>query len=256
MKYAEMTAVELKNVSRDETLVILPIAAVEQHGPHMPTATDEIICTAVAEQVEQRLKESLLLLPTLWLGASQHHLRWGATLTTRVENYETLLCEICETILNDGFRRVLILNGHGGNIAPMQISLRRLQVQYRNCQLMAASYWSIAEAEIAALMEGECKTVGHACEAETSLVMHLRPELVRESKIENFDDYALDLVDGVYLCNDMYQRTQKGATGRPDLASAGKGEQMFSVICDRVVEVLQRLGHAPLPTLDGGFAEG
>lgn len=253
MKYAEMTAVELKNVSREETLVVLPIAAVEQHGPHLPTATDDIICTAIAEQVEQRLKESVLLLPTLWLGASQHHLRWGATLTSRVENYETLLCEICESLLEDGFRRVLILNGHGGNIGPMQISLRRLQIHYRNCQLMAASYWSIAEAEIAALMEGECKSVGHACEAETSLVMYLRPELVRKSKIENCADYARDLVDGVYLCNDMYQRTKKGATGRPDLASAEKGGQMFSCITNRVVEVLQRLGQAPLPTKDGGF---
>lgn len=239
MKYAEMTAAELKDLDRDKTLVVLPIAAVEQHGPHMPTGTDSIICTAVAEQVEQNLNESLLLLPTLWLGASQHHLRWGATLTSRVENYETLLCEICESLLDDGFRRVLILNGHGGNIGPMQISLRRLQVNYRNCQLMAASYWSIAEQEIASLMEGECKTVGHACEAETSLVMHLRPELVRESLIENFIDYAPDVVDGVYLCNDMYQRTQKGATGRPDLASAEKGERMFSAIVTRVTDVLQ-----------------
>ena len=241
MKYAEMTAVELKNVLRDETLVVLPIAAVEQHGPHMPTGTDEIICTAVAEQVEGRLKESVLLLPTLWLGASQHHLRWGATLTPRVEQYETLLCEICESVLNDGFRRILILNGHGGNIAPMQIALRRLQVDYRHCQLMAASYWSIAEAEIAGLMEGECKTVGHACEAETSLVMYLRPELVRESKRENFADYAPDMVDGVYLCQDMFQRTQQGATGRPDLASAEKGEKMFSQIVERVTGVLSHL---------------
>lgn len=248
MKYAEMTALELKNVSRDETLVILPIAAVEQHGPHLPTATDEMICTAIAEQVEQRHKESVLMLPTLWLGASQHHLRWGATLTSRVENYETLLCEICESLLDDGFRRVLILNGHGGNIGPMQISLRRLQVYYRNCQLMAASYWSIAEKEIASLMEGQCKTVGHACEAETSLIMHLRPELVRASKIENFDDYAPDLVDGVFLCNDMYQRTQQGATGRPDFASAEKGEKMFSLIVERVSHVIANLSVAPFLT--------
>lgn len=246
MKYTEMTAIELKNVSRDETLVILPIAAVEQHGPHMPTGTDTIITTAVAEHVEQKLKESVLLLPTLWLGASQHHLRWGATLTSRVENYETLLCEICESLLDDGFRRVMILNGHGGNIGPMQISLRRLQVNYQNCQLMAASYWSIAEKEIASLMEGECKTVGHACEVETSLIMHLRPELVHKAKIENFDDYALDVVDGVYLCNDMYQRTQKGATGRPDLASAEKGAKMFSLIVERILPVLEKLSERAL----------
>lgn len=247
MKFAEMTAVELKNVSREDTLVVLPIAAVEQHGPHMPTGTDDFICTAVAEAVEQNLHESLLLLPTLWLGASQHHLRWGATLTPRVENYETLLYEIVESVLNDGFRRVLILNGHGGNIGPMQIALRRLQVDFHDCQLLAASYWSIAEQEIAAVLEGECKTVGHACEAETSLIMHLRPELVRPAKIDNFQDYELDLVDGVYHCKDMFQRTSRGATGRPDLASAEKGAAMFQQIVARVTEVLKSLQTMPLP---------
>ncbi|MCR9233621.1 MAG: creatininase family protein [bacterium] len=246
MKFLEMTAVELKNVPREDTLVVLPIAAVEQHGPHMPTGTDDFICTAVAEAVEQNLPESLLLLPTQWLGASQHHLRWGATLTPRVENYETLLYEICESVLNDGFQRILILNGHGGNIGPMQTALRRLQVHYPDCQLLAASYWSIAEQEIAALMEGECKTVGHACEAETSLIMHLRPELVHAAKIENFNDYGLDLVDGVYHCRDMYQRTSAGATGRPDLASPEKGAQMFSGIVARVTEVLQGIIAKPL----------
>tara|TARA_R100001132_G_C3261523_1_gene85512 strand:+ start:225 stop:971 length:747 start_codon:yes stop_codon:yes gene_type:complete len=247
VKYAEMTAVELKNLSREETLIVLPIAAVEQHGPHMPTGTDEIICTAVAEKVEECLQEKLVLLPTLWLGASQHHLRWGATLTSRVENYETLLCEICESLLNDGFRRVMILNGHGGNIGPMQISLRRLQVDFTNCQLMAASYWSIAEEEIAAVMEGECKTVGHACEAETSLMMYLRPELVDESQLKNCDDYKLDMLEGIYFCNDMFQRTSQGATGRPDLASATKGKELFSRIVSRLTEVFRRVQVLPLP---------
>ncbi|QDT27807.1 Creatinine amidohydrolase [Gimesia panareensis] len=246
MKYAEMTAVELKNVSREDTMVVLPIAAVEQHGPHMPTGTDDFICTAVAEAVEQNLHESLLLLPTLWLGASQHHLRWGATLTPRVENYETLLYEIVESVLNDGFRRVLILNGHGGNIGPMQTALRRLQVHYRHCQLLAASYWSIAEQEIAAALEGECKTLGHACEAETSLIMHLRPDLVRPAKIDNFIDYEPDLVDGVYICRDMFQRTSAGATGRPDLASAEKGARMFSQIVTRVTSVIAAFTEAAL----------
>ncbi len=78
--------------------------------------------------------------------------------------------------------------------------------------------------------------------------MHLRPELVRASKIENFDDYAPDLVDGVYLCNDMYQRTQQGATGRPDFASTEKGEKMFSLIVERVSHVIANLAVAPFLT--------
>lgn len=251
MKFEEMTAPEIRSLDKETILVVLPIAACEQHGPHMPTGTDTIICNAVAEGVEQENSNSVLLLPTLWLGASRHHLRWGATLSTgSLATYTSILTEILEPLLEDGYRRVLLLNGHGGNIDPMRVAVRTLQPTYPEVLLTAASYWSIAEAEIAELMEGEVKSVGHACEAETSLIMHLRPELVSESMIENFIDYAPDNVDGVFICQDMKQRTAKGATGRPDLASAAKGAQMFNSIVSKVSRVVDNLCRQTLPSVD------
>ncbi len=81
MKFHESPAPSIRNLDRESTMVVLPLAAVEQHGPHMPTGTDAIISGAVAEAVEENLAKEVLLLPTLWLGASQHHLPWEATLT-------------------------------------------------------------------------------------------------------------------------------------------------------------------------------
>src|SRR5438132_1028625 len=143
MRFHEMTAPELRELARDKTLVLAPIAACEQHGHHLPTATDTILVTGVADGVEKRLPDKVLLLPTLWLGASSHHLRFGATLSAEVDTHIDLLCDLLTPLLDDGFPRLLILNGHGGNIDTMHVALRRLQTHYRDRQLTAASYWDL-----------------------------------------------------------------------------------------------------------------
>lgn len=235
-------------------MLVLPLAAIEQHGPHMPTGTDAIICGAVADAVEKTMAGEVLLLPTLWLGASQHHLPWQATLTAELPTYETLICEILVPLLKNGFRRVMLLNGHGGNIDPMRVALRRLQPDYPEVLLTAGSYWSIAEQELAECMEGDIKSLGHACEAETSLVMHLRPELVLAEDAASMPDlsgYLPDDADGLMICRDMAQRTENGATGRPDLASPEKGVRMFEAIVSRVAEVVGKYLREPLPEREG-----
>src|SRR5262245_31032297 len=174
MKFHEMTFPQLRQVPRDRTVVLAPIAACEQHSQHLPTFTDTILVTGVAEGVEQRLPEQVLLLPTLWFGASAHHLRFGATLSAEVDTHVAMLCDLLGPLLEDGYRRVLVLNGHGGNVDTMQVALRRLQPRFRERILSAASYWDLAARELAALAEGPRTTMGHACEFETSMVMALR----------------------------------------------------------------------------------
>src|SRR5208282_1940712 len=108
------------------------IAACEQHSRHLATFTDSILVTGVADGVESRLSEQVLQLPTLWFGASHHHLRFGATLSAHVDTHVTMLCDLLEPLLEDGYQRLVILNGHGGNIDTMQMALRRLQPRYRS----------------------------------------------------------------------------------------------------------------------------
>src|SRR5437764_2382182 len=103
MKFAEMTFPLLRQVPRDTTLVLAPTAACEQHSQHLPTFTDTILVTGVAEGVERRLPERVLLLPALWFGASHHHLRFGATLSASVDTHVDMLCDLLEPLLNDGF---------------------------------------------------------------------------------------------------------------------------------------------------------
>jgi creatinine amidohydrolase len=246
MKFHEMTSTQLAAVEPDQTLVVLPIAAVEQHGPHMPTGTDTILCGAVAEALEDSLTQRVLLLPTLWLGASAHHLRLGSTLDSKLDTYVATLCDIARSLLDDGYLRLLFLNGHGGNIDPMRIAVRRIQPSYPKALLAAGSYWSVADELIRETLTGDHKFVGHACEFETSMMLHVRPELVDNSRRADAGELVADELDGVFLSRDMRQRTREGFTGRPDLACAEKGERLFEGIVEKLVDAVNKLLTQPL----------
>lgn len=248
MKFHEMTAPELRRVPRDSTVLMAPIAACEQHSRHLPTFTDTILVTAVAEGVEQRLPRQVVLLPTLWLGASHHHLPFGGTLSLPVDSHAAVLCELLTPLLDDGYQRVLILNGHGGNIDTLHMALRRLQPRYRDRALTGASYWELADKELAGLAEGGRKSMGHACEFETSMVLALRPDLVRKTEI--LDDPRKDepALRGLFMADDMQQITDHGAVGFPQLASADKGRKFLNAAIERTAEVVQALLQRPVPS--------
>jgi creatinine amidohydrolase len=248
MKFSELTSARLAAIDRDQTLVIVPIAAVEQHGPHMPTGTDFYLCTAVAEALEQRLPDKVLLTPTVWLGASAHHLRLGSTLNSALDTYIATLCDIATSLLDDDYRRLLFLNGHGGNIDPMRVAVREIQPAYPDALLAAGSYWAVADDFIRETLEGDHKYVGHACEFETSMMLHVRPDLVQRDKIADAGQLIPDVMNGVFLSRDMCQRTRDGYTGRPDLASPQKGAALFRGIVDRLVLLTAQLLKEPLAT--------
>jgi creatinine amidohydrolase len=247
MKFAEMTFPLLRQVPRDASVVVAPIAACEQHSQHLPTITDTVLVTGVAEGVERKLPREVLLLPTLWFGASAHHLRFGATLSAEVDTHIDMLCDLLTPLLDDGYQRILILNGHGGNIDTMQVVLRLLQPDYSDRVLTAASYWDLAAKELAALAEGPRKNMGHACEFETSMMLALRPELVRRDAIKNDPPREDSALRGLYVAEDMFQRTDHGAVGFPELATAEKGQRFLNAAIDRTVEVVQALLGRPRP---------
>jgi creatinine amidohydrolase len=247
MRFHDLTWPLLREVSRADVLVLAPVAACEQHSRHLPTFTDSILVTAVAEQVEQRLPQQVLLLPTLWLGASSHHTRFGATLTLEVDTHVTVLTELLTPLLEDGYQRLLILNGHGGNIDTMHLALRKLQARYTDRQLSAASYWELAAKELAELAEGPLRVMGHACEFETSMILALRPDLVRRDEVRDDPPPSEPALRGLFLAEDMKQKTDHGAVGYPERASAAKGQAFLRAAADRTAEVVQALLKRRLP---------
>src|SRR5207237_2394054 len=134
-----------------------------------------------------------------------------------------MLCDLLVPLLEDGYQRILVLNGHGGNIDTMHVALRRLRPRYLNRLISAASYWELAEKELAALAEGPRQSMGHACEFETSMVLALRPDLVRREEIRDDPRAEEAALRGLYVAEDMKQGTDHGAVGYPERARADKG---------------------------------
>jgi len=249
MRFAEMTAPEIRDLSRDGTLIVAPIAACEQHSRHLPVFTDSILVGAVADALERALPDQVLLLPVLWMGASEHHLPFGGTLTSTLPTYELVLMELLTPLLRDGFRRAMLLNGHGGNIDPLRMALRRLDVQFPQAVLTGAAYWELAEKELSALCVGPRKVMGHACEIETSMIMHLRPELVRTDLILDDPDPETGVTSALTWVRDFGRRTHHGAVGYPESADAARGGQMLQAIAGRVRTVAEQVLNVPLPDL-------
>ena len=249
MKLHELTWPKLREVDRDQTVVIAPIASCEPHSRYLPTFTDSMLVGAVSEGVENTLPDQVMLLPVQWLGASEHHLPFGGTLTMRVDTHIDMLCELLAPMLAEGYKRIMLLNGHGGNIDTLHVALRKLQPHYKDRLLTGACYWEIAQNEFAEICEGPRKDVGHACEIEPAMIMALRPELVREDEIK--DDFARaslpDSLRGLFVAQDMAQTTERGAGGYPSFATPENGKRFLEAAIGRVSEVVQALLNQPLP---------
>jgi len=233
MKLGELTWPEVEVLDKDK-IVILPLGSFEQHGRHLPLLTDTIIVTAIAEQVEAAQKETVLLLPTLWLGYSPHHLGFPGTITVEHDTYVDILCQILNPLIELGFRKILALNGHAGNDCTVRIAMREVRRKLKgadNLWLVIISEWTAAQNML------------HACEVETSLVLHLRSDLVRmeEAKAEvkefhsNFYSFDFDKPDIVTLDYAFREVTKTGALGYPELATEGEGEKLLQKMVSETI---------------------
>jgi creatinine amidohydrolase len=241
MKLAEMTWPEMAQVDRQATVLLAPYAACEQHGPHLPYFVDTLLCTAVAEGVERALPEQVLLLPTQWLGASAHHLPFFGTLTADLEQHVQLMVHPLSHYLAGGWRKVFLLNGHGGNIDTYHLALRQLHERFPEAELMAASYWEIADREIAEHLTGPRKSVGHACEAETAMMLAVRPDLVRQELAEDCHLTTNAGIGAAYVPTNMQGRTRRGVVGYPSLATPEQGKAMLEAVIQRITGAARTL---------------
>ncbi|HID07969.1 MAG TPA: creatininase family protein, partial [Armatimonadetes bacterium] len=198
MKLAEMTWREVADLAKEEIVAVVPVASCEQHSYHLPFFTDSLLITAIVERVEEEMRDDILLLPTQWLGVSQHHIAFGAiTVSERV--HMDMLVSIINSLLSMGFRKVLVVNGHGGNRNSVRCAIREVYQQHPDCLLAAADYWDVAMNVIAKLLEGPRRSIGHSDEIETSLMLSLYPKLVRKDAIDDDDFAPPPALKAVYL---------------------------------------------------------
>lgn len=181
--FQELTRTEAKNLG-PEAVLLFPVGATEQHGPHLPVGTDhfavEHIARAAAKVASAQIP--VVVAPTLPFGSSHHHIPFGGTMSLSTETYYRTVLELCETLIQGAWQRIFILNGHGGNHEVVQLVARDLALKHP-VQMAAASYWNIAwDKFIEEKAHLGARVPGHAGFFETSLVMALRPDLIREPR--------------------------------------------------------------------------
>ena len=241
MKLAELTWPDVEKISRDDVVVVVSFASFEQHSWHLPFFTDTMILEETVRRLDERISDQVLVLPVQWLGYSYHHSRYGGTLSARSETHLNIMQDIVSSVVDAGFKKVLILNSHGGNSANISVLLQRLREQYEDVQLYSGSYSGPGSEEVGKIQEAGPEASGHAGETETSMIMALRPELVRTERMEKDGERARVRIYGLATFKRMDQRTDHGGVGDPTSASPEKGERFFEAAVEGLVKAVAEI---------------
>jgi creatinine amidohydrolase len=248
MFWQDMTWQQIDALPRS-TVVVIPFGAVEQHGKHLPLRTDALIGEEIASRLESACGGRLLVLPVQWMGLSLHHMRFPGTLTASVDSYISLATDIIASVAQAGFRKLLLLNSHGGNVAVLDVVLVKARERLPDTRVFACTYWNAVAPELCALRESELGGMGHACELETSLVLACRPDLVDMTQLAPDGLQATspflskDMLAGgsVSVSRRFEEISQNGGVGDPRTASAEKGECFFSAIVTKLKALVEEI---------------
>ncbi|MFC4948200.1 creatininase family protein [Pseudonocardia sp. GCM10023141] len=224
-RWAELTRERL-GALLPQAWVVLPVGATEQHGPHLPTGTDALVVDAVvAAAATTPTGRDLVVAPTLPFGASDHHFPFGGTLSLRVETMTEVLLDLARSVHAAGGRRLFVVNGHGGNRGPCHSAAQRAATAHPGLRVAYADYWELLLAD-AGPDPGGTPVPGHAGAFETSLVAHLRPELVCD--LSDRPGPAAAPGPRAVTVHEQESWTRiDGFTDRPATAGADAGRQWF-----------------------------
>lgn len=241
--WQDLTAEELRAKAAADAIVVLPVASIEQHGPHLPVGVDTILCGGVCKAAAERADDvEVVVAPTLWCGMAEHHMAFGGTFTFDIPTYRAVLLSFLGSIERHGFHRVLIVNGHGGNIAALTAFLPDFARETR-LHVEATTYFLLAQEALAPLLEDQ-KGVQHACEVETSMMMVLAPGSVREPRLnEAFG--ARDGLPGrpaVSRHRSFREMTETGVVGDARRASVAKGQACLDACAEALAGLLREMG--------------
>lgn len=239
-----------------ERVVVLTLGSLEQHGHHLPLLTDTMIGAEVMRRAAAELGDTALFLPMLWVGASDHHRAFAGTISLSNETYAQVIDDILDSLVSGGFRRIFLLNAHGGNVTPAHMAMYRVQLRHRDKRdlyVAFASWWQIAADQVQALAGEEQESVTHACELETSMLLRLHPELVRMDEAVG----ATIAFDSAFYCPDFSHASRvdvprafellslSGAFGNPERATPERGEELFVAAAAEVVAFVREFATWP-----------
>lgn len=238
----QMSWPEVKEALKTVRLAIVPTGSCEQHGPNMTMETDAAICYALAERLARRLYPQAILAPALPWGVSPHHMSFPGTISLRSKTFEAVIRDVVASLKKHGLNHFFIVNGHGGNVAPLDVIAMNLRQELK-VRVAAMMYMRLA----ADVIKDGAKTelYGHACEVEASVGLYLVPQTVKPERVAgevqpyahaHTDIKATARLDYPFLFEEF---TTNGALGDARLASEEFGQQIVETTIERSLEFLQ-----------------
>lgn len=241
---------EFEALDRERSVVILPIASLEQHGPHLPVSTDIAIARAVAIQAaEHALDGPVLVLPVMWCGVTPFHMPYQGTVSLRPETLVHVVTDLCRSLRQQGFKRIVLLNSHGGNIGTLETATSHL-LNF-GLRVAAVTYWLLIPDEIKQLCGPDRGALAHAAHGETSLQLYLQPRHVDRTAMTREHQGTTsvwgippELMRGVYMTPNFRTHTPSGVGGDHTQATERVGQQIVEasgVALARFIEAYRKL---------------
>ena len=251
--YADLAWPEIKRAAAERRVILLPIGTTEQHGPHLPLAVDVLTASTVCDEAAKRIPDDVLVMPSIWYAFNEHHMDFPGTITIEGQHFIDYVTDVGVSVARHGFRKVVLINGHGSNVPFLDIVARN--ITNRSPAICAmAPWWTLVPQEVWQEVRQSQFPGGmsHACEAETSLMLAIRPDLVDMTKAVK----DINLPPSRFLWNDLigkppvtfqdrWSRISKtGIIGDPTLATPEKGQRLLEAavrtLVDFVLEFKER----------------
>ena len=229
MELSKLAWPDARQAIRRSKVALLPVGATEQHGPHLPIGTDWFIASRIAGTVSQA--GDFLLLPGLPIGVSSEHRQFWGSLSVSPDLVFRYVVACCRSIATHGLSRIVLINGHGSNAAPLQRACRELREE--KIFAFVFNWWESIASTLAELFPNP---TAHAGSIETSLMLAIDPDLVHSGRFDEADiaRHWGTYVEGVLVGFDAVDFTEQGNVGDPKLADAGKGKTILASACERL----------------------
>ena len=260
-RFAEMIWYEIKEAAEQDRVAVLPVATYEDHGPHLPVDVDVVLCSEICERAVGRIAQEAVLAPPVPHGYSPHHMDFHGTLTITWDTFIRYVKDVCCSLAHHGFKRILVVNGHGSNASPLDLAARLSIIEYEGEILCASvNHWDLRKAKAVGteVRDSDYGGTSHAGEYETSLYLALRPDLVDMDKAEDNrsplpPSFKSDLLAGTHpegsgarLVPYWSSVTPNSVMGDATKATREKGEKFLEAAIEGLIDLIRELKGTPI----------
>lgn len=231
-------------------VVLIPVGAIEQHGPHLPVDLDNRIVTWLCDEAARRRPDLIMSVPPIHYGFNEHNMGFPGTISVEVENFVNYVYDVCRSFVRQGHTRIVLINGHGSNSMPCALVARKVVNNSEDALAAAINHWSLAADLAAKIRESGKGGMAHACEYETSWYLFMDPDNVQMDKavpdiIQHQSDFVwVDIMSGdgpVALIDDWSRLSNgSGVEGDPATASAEKGKLYAEEEVTKLIQFCQQ----------------